>query len=294
MACFSPLLAWQLESGDIVFAERGRVKRELKLPCGQCIGCRLERSRQWAIRCVHESQLYDNNVFVTLTYNDDNVPLDNSLNYRHFQLFMKRLRKLKRGVRFYMCGEYGENYGRPHFHACLFNCFFDDRVVFRRLSSGSVLYTSAVLESLWPYGFSSIGDVTFESAAYVARYVMKKVTGEAAAKHYECVDSETGEIFQREPEFNHMSLKPGIGAKWYKKFRGDVYPRDKVIVRGLEMRPPKYYDKLLEAEPNIDSDLIEFLRYERYKEFAGERTEKRLAVREAVTKARLKFKKRTL
>lgn len=294
MACFSPLLAWQTESGDIVFAERGKIRRELKLPCGQCVGCRLERSRQWAMRCMHEAQLYDHNSFVTLTYDDDHVPEDNSLNYRHFQLFMKRLRKLKRGVRFYMCGEYGENYGRPHFHACLFNCDFEDKTIFRRLSGGSILYRSAELEALWPFGFSSIGQVTFESAAYVARYVMKKVTGRNQEKHYEAVDSETGEIFRRVPEFNHMSLRPGIGRGYYDRFYSDMYPRDYVVVRGMKMRPPKYYDRLMKDAENFDSDMVEHERYLRGVAFAGECTEERLAVREKVAKARVNLKVRTL
>lgn len=294
MPCFSPLLAWQTDSGDIVFAERGKIRRELQLPCGQCVGCRLERSRQWAIRCVHESQLYDFNSFVTLTYDEEHLPQDGGLIYRHFQLFMKRLRKAKPGVRFYMCGEYGEESLRPHYHACLFNCFFEDRRVYRELASGSKLYTSDVLSALWPYGFSSVGDVTFESAAYVARYVMKKVTGPMAEEHYQRVDGDTGEIYHVSPEFTHMSLKPGIGAGWYERFRSDVFPRDEVVMRGVVMKPPKYYDRLLEKENNLDSDSVEYSRYLDAQKFAEDCTPDRLRVREVVTNARLKFKQRSL
>lgn len=292
MACFSPLLAWQLDGGEIVFCERGKIKRELNLPCGQCIGCRLDRSRQWAVRCVHESQLHGSNVFVTLTYSDDFLPTDLSLHYRDFQLFMKRLRKVKPGVRFYMCGEYGELGSRPHFHACLFNCFFDDRVLFSHLSSGSDIYTSAELEKLWPFGFCSVGDVTFESAAYVARYVMKKVTGPRADAHYERVDYATGEIKQASPEFNRMSLKPGIGGDWFRKFRSDVYERDYVVVNGVKMKPPKYYDKLLQAASDFSSDYIEFLRSEKARKLAPDNTPERLVVRETVARARLALLKR--
>ena len=102
-----------------------------------------------------------------------------SLNYKHFQDFMKRLRKSHSGVRFYMCGEYGEDFSRPHYHALLFNCSFPDRKKHSTGDSGSVIYTSEALSKLWPFGFSSIGDVTFESAAYCSRYIMKKVTGDA-------------------------------------------------------------------------------------------------------------------
>lgn len=296
MACFSPLLAWQLDGGEIVFSERGKIKRELRLPCGQCIGCRLERSRQWAVRCLHESQLYDHSVFLTLTYNDNNMSESGSLEYRDFQLFMKRLRKLKGSVRFYMCGEYGEDNFRPHFHACLFNCFFEDREVYKLLPSGSSLYTSKILESLWPYGFSSIGDVTFESAAYVARYVMKKITGPMAEDHYRRYSSVTGEVFDLVPEFTHMSLKPGIGAAWFAKYRKEVYGNslDRVVVNGHEQKPPRYYDNLLKAATDFQSDMTEFLRYERGLRSRDDSTPERLAVREKVARARLAFKVRTL
>lgn len=288
MACFSPLSAWQLETGDVVFVERGRILRSLTLPCGQCIGCRLERSRQWAVRCVHESQMHDFNVFVTLTYDDDHVPHDFSLRYSDYQKFMKRLRKRAPGVRFYMCGEYGETTNRPHYHACLFNCFFPDRKIIRKLPSGSFLYESAMLSELWPFGYSSIGDVTFESAAYVARYVMKKVTGPRAAEHYEVCDSVTGEIYARVPEFTHMSLKPGIGADWYRRYRADVYPHDRVVVRGVLMKPPRYYDNMLKAAPDMMSDEIEYFRQMKAAELLENSTAERLAVRRVVTEARLK------
>lgn len=300
MACFHPVSAFQTESGDVVFVERGRIRRPLFLPCGQCVGCRLERSRQWAVRCMHEAQLYEQNVFVTLTYNDDNLPTDLSLNYRHFQLFMKRLRKdfAGRNVRFYMCGEYGEDFQRPHFHACLFNCFFTDRKLHSSLASGSKLYTSERLSELWPYGFSSIGDVTFESAAYIARYVMKKITGPPAKEHYERVNWATGEITEVVPEFNRMSLKPGIGAEWFKRYRADVYgvdgAKDYVIVRGNKVKPPRYYDNLLKAAEDFSSDYVEFLRSQKAKKFGDENSPERLRVREQCTKAALKLKVRSL
>lgn len=210
MPCYSPLDAWRpfnsdrkLEKGTgskkLVFVSSSRcaqVKPDLKVPCGQCVGCRLERSRQWAVRCVHESKLHAENCFITLTYdskkappldveNDQKLPSDISLYYRDFQLFMKRLRKRfpEKKIRFYMCGEYGENFGRPHFHACIFGHNFDDLVHWQTRNKVP-LYRSKTLEELWPYGYSSVGTVTFESAAYVARYIMKKVTGEAAELHY--------------------------------------------------------------------------------------------------------------
>lgn len=288
MACFKPLQAWQLESGEVVFAERGRVSRALTLPCGQCIGCRLERSRQWAVRCMHESQMHDASSFVTLTYRKEDLESP-SLCYRDFQLFCKRARRKLGPFRFYMCGEYGEDYGRPHFHACLFGLFFDDRVWFRRLPSGFNVYRSPVLEELWPHGYSSVGDVTFESAAYVARYIVKKVTGSLAESHYV---SEDGECLV--PEFTRMSLKPGIGATWLEKFRGDVYPRDFVVVRGVKCKPPRFYDAAFRAVDPVAMDFVDLDRYIKSGAIQEDTTPARLAVRETVAKARLVFKKRIL
>lgn len=230
---------------------------------------------------------------MTLTYNSDSLS-SISLVYRDFQLFMKRLRRAFGPVRFYMAGEYGETHHRPHFHACLFGIRFPDLQLFRELPSGSKLYTSAILDRIWGLGFTSVGDVTFESAAYIARYCVKKITGAPAEDHYRAVDGETGEVVDRVPEFNRMSLKPGIGAPWLKRFVRDVYPRDSVRVRGVEMKPPAYYDKLFASWDAFEFEAIQFSRVQRGEAFAEETTPARLAVRETVTRARLKFKKRTI
>lgn len=295
MACYRPLTAYQNASGAVFFSERqqgGDLVRELSLPCGRCIGCRLERSRQWAMRCVHEAQLHERNCFVTLTYNDSNLPDGGTLVYRHWALFMKRLRKRLGPCRFYMCGEYGEKHNRPHYHGLLFGVSFPDAVYYKTTRSGYKLYRSAVLSSLWPLGFSNFGSLTFDSAAYTARYVMKKVTGPSAVEHYRYVDPDTGEVFQRRAEFNKMSLRPGVGAGWLQKYQGDVYPRGYVVMRGQKMQPPKYYDrKFADLEPG------EFERIQLQREAEGlarraDSTHERLKVRERVAAARLSLFKR--
>lgn len=294
MPCFSPLSAWQTEGEEVVFVERGKIRRALTLPCGQCIGCRLERSRQWAVRCVHEASMHEENCFITLTYDDEHLPPHGSLVYRHFQLFMKRLRKRAPGVRFYMCGEYGEQFKRPHFHACLFGYRFPDMVLFKRGGSGCDVFTSAILSELWTDGFASVGELTFDSAAYVARYCTKKMTGPDAESHYWRVDFATGEVVSVTPEFGHMSLKPGIGATWFDKYKNDVYPHDHVIVNGFEAKPPRFYDKRLLM---LDPDTAEFMEVVRYKKSLASSvdcTVERLRVREIVTRARLSFKCRSL
>jgi len=123
LTCYHPLRAFKTVSGTIVFnGNKPNIKEALNLPCGKCIGCRLDRSRQWAIRCMHEASLYERNCFITLTYSDEFLPNDRSVNVRHFQLFMKKLRKrFGPNIRFYHCGEYGEKTSRPHYHALLFN-----------------------------------------------------------------------------------------------------------------------------------------------------------------------------
>lgn len=284
--------AWQLDNGDIVFAERGKVKRALTLSCGQCVGCRLERSRQWATRCVHESKMHKKNCFITLTYNDEHVGY--SLRYSDFQKFCKRMRKAMGPFRFYMCGEYGEKYLRPHFHACIFGLDFGDKVVHSR-SDIYTTYTSKKLSDLWPFGFSLIGDMNFETAAYVARYCMKKVTGHNADAHYTRVIEETGEEIKVTPEFNKMSLRPGIGADFYRNFKNDVFPRDYIIINGVKATVPRYYKNLLKIDDPELSEYIDFKRYDQItEEQIRDRYAHRLEVREKVVNARLSFNKRDL
>lgn len=186
---------------------------------------------------THEASLYDRNCFLTLTLADDHLPEDLSLDVRTFQLFMKKLRKRfpKNRIRFFHCGEYGERFGRPHYHAILFNFDFDDKVFAKTSERGDRLYTSKTLDEIWGLGNCWIGAVTFESTAYVARYVTKKVTGARAPEHYQ----------GRKPEYTTMSRRPGIGAAWIQKFKTDVYPWDEVSIRGRHVKPPRFYDATL-------------------------------------------------
>lgn len=255
----------------------------LRLPCGRCIGCRLDKSRQWAVRCMHEAALHDDNCFLTLTYDDEHLPAGGTLVKRDLQLFLKRLRKAHVGrvIRYYGCGEYGEQLSRPHYHLCLFNYAFPDRKIFKRGSQP--LWVSDELSSLWPLGHSTIGCLSFDSAAYVARYVCKKVVGGIAASHYG----------DKQPEFALMSLKPGIGAGWFDKYGPEVYPSDYVVSRGFKVKPPRYYDRRLAlARPQV------------YEEVRQRRSDaaltddidtsyRRLLDREACVKARCKMVKRS-
>lgn len=243
---------------------------------------------------MHEAKMHTSNSFVTLTYSDEHLPHRGQLVYDHYQRFMKRLRKQTgpNRVRFYMGGEYGETTWRPHFHACLFGIDWDDKLLHKTNAQGDKIYTSARLEQLWGMGFCTTGAVTFESAAYIARYCCSKRTGKEAEHWYKRVDAD-GE-YQLTPEFNRMSLKPGIGANWLHKYKDDVYNYDHVIVRGKETTPPKYYDTLLKR---IDADKMDAIKTQR--ELDGyqrrdDNTPERLAVKEQVTRAAIKQLQRNL
>lgn len=256
MGCDFPISAWRTPPGSPTAMTFNPMKalnstNPINLPCGRCTGCRLERSRQWAVRIMHEAQLHEENSFLGLTFSDEHLPVDYSIDQRHMQLFMKRLRdKLEpKQVRFFLCGEYGDHGQRPHYHIILFNhAFLSDRKLYKRTRNGDQLFTSPTLEQLWPYGFSTIGSVTFNSAAYTARYAMKKMYGEKNADYYLREHPLHHFIVRVKPEFLLMSRRPGIGAKWIQKYRRDVYPHDHVVTNGFPSKPPRFYDQQLSEE----------------------------------------------
>lgn len=271
MACHAPIAGWKKRETTadgkraVTFRMRdGYSDLPVNLRCGKCAGCRMDKAREWAVRCSHEASLWGHNVFITLTYSEMNLPKRwgvDSLCPRDFVLFMKKLRKVKDGVRFLQAGEYGK-LGRPHHHALLFNCKFDDAVFWCK-SGLNDLYRSAELEGLWPFGFSSVGEVTFESAGYVARYTTKKMT--AAGDWTGCdQDPVKGKI----PEYMTMSRRPGIGAGWIEKYFSEVYPSDQVVVKGGKvMRPPRYYDLVAEK---CDSEMFKQVCSRRERELSDE------------------------
>lgn len=283
MPCYHPITAWHNpDSGVVAFSKVKNDGNEIQIACGQCIGCRLERARQWAIRIMHESQLHEENSFITLTYNDENLPKHNSLVYKHFQVFIRSLRKrTKKKIRFFMCGEYGDEKERPHYHAILFgHAFLEDRYYWKK-SGQEKLYRSPTLERTWTYGDSNIGNVTFESAAYVARYSLKKKNGEMFHETYKAhVCEETGEITYRTPELIRMSLKPGIGMPWLQLYWKEVKD-GKVVVRGKESTTPKYYRKYFKNSviyENLMDNIVSNINKD-------DLTPERLATRERVAKA---------
>ncbi len=286
MACYCPLDGWKSrtvnKSGrrSIVFnLAQGYRDMPVSVPCGQCIGCKLENKRQWAMRCMNEASMYEENCFITLTYDEQHLPKDRSLDKRDFQKFLKRLRKryTTRRIRFYHSGEHGDTFGRRHNHCILFNFDFPDKVNCPPRGDFPI-WRSPSLEELWPSGLSEIGSVTFESAAYVAKYITKKITGDAAADYY-------GDLA---PEYATMSRRPGIGKTWYEKFKCEVYAADSIIVRGKEVKPPRFYDGCYELYDPVKMAAVK--RAHRDSRNPDEERGARLLARKLVTEANLKLK----
>lgn len=297
MPCYRPLKAFRT-SGGVVFTELKRDDHlgDIEIPCGQCIGCRLRRAQDWTLRVQHEASAWEANCFVTLTYARDRLPPMGSLEHRDFQLFMKRIRKAtKQKIRYYMCGEYGPKNLRPHYHACLFNIDFRaDRIATEKSSSGYLMYESNQLTELWGHGKATVQDLVKQTAGYCARYIMKKQLGQAAETAYEYLDQETGEIRQKKPEYAAMSLKPGIGATWFKKYQRDVFPHDFVVSEGVKHQVPKYYDKLIKRAKLQELDDIELARYRRAQDASADNTDQRRRDRETVQLAKVVNLKREM
>jgi len=323
MPCYKPLEGYYARKVNktgkrsLVFnVDQALVPVKVPVPCGQCCGCRLDRSLSWALRCMHEASLYSDNCFITLTFSDDNIKP--SLEGSDFQLFLKRLRKFastcvwdpgsrqyfsvprkywqkgKSRVRYFHCGEYGEKFSRPHHHAVIFGFDFEDKVLVTKSANGNI-YSSKVLDELWGNGFTTIGDVTFESCAYVARYVLKKFSKEniEGTELYDgLVDVSRGKFYDgRKPEFVTMSLKPGIGQAWYDEFSSDIYPNGFCVVRGKRVKPPKFYDSQFELDNPSDFAMLKVHRIKRA-ENDLDNSRSRLAVRYEVKKACLSKLKR--
>lgn len=286
----------------------GDVTEFVEIPCGKCSGCRLQRSREWANRCMLELEYHKSSYFVTLTYDDAHVPIhyysdpetgealpSMSLVKRDFQLFMKRLRKkFGEGIRFFAAGEYGSQTFRPHYHAIIFGLELYDLVPYKRSAQGFQYFNSASLQEVWPNGFAVVAPVTWETCAYTARYVMKKLTGPEA---------EFYENFNIVPEFSLMSRKPGIARQYYDD-HPDLYEHEFINIStekgGRKFRPPKYYDKLFDVDCPEESAKLKAVRQKMAAEAQKAKLQKttlsyldQLAVEEWNQLARIKSLKRS-
>ncbi len=316
MPCFKPLGGWLASNGGITFVRPELPAAERTVACGQCLGCRLDHSREWAARIVHESDQHDQNCFITLTYREPSdcteqqykkglfVPSNGSLVKAHFQKFMKRLRKEfpERRIRYYHCGEYGDELDRPHYHACLFDVDFSDKELFKQ-SEGISLFVSETLEKLWGYGFCTVGELSFDSAAYCARYVTKKITGKAAQDYYLRCD-EYGVAYWLEPEYSTMSRGGsvtggaqlgGIGKVWWDQYKDDVFPSDECPIPGLGVvqKVPRYYTELLRKEDESEYDKVKDKRAAYLKAHIEDFSPQRLEAKYRVARARFDMTNRS-
>ncbi len=252
MPCYHPIEVGIMRK--FIYSD-GRFSDLQTVPCGNCIGCRAEQSRQWAVRMMHEARMHPSNLFITLTYDEERLPDNGSLRPEDLSRFIKNLRKTQeRRISFFGCGEYGDQTQRPHYHALLFGVEFLDRYSGFDYSRPNV-WRSETLEDIWGLGFTEFGTVTMASASYVAGYCRKKVK----AKDYSRANTRTGELLQ--PEFARMSLRPAIGKRWIAENWSDVYPRDFIVIDGHEAKPPRYYDKWMD---NNFPFIMEDVRQKRY------------------------------
>jgi len=250
MACEKPILAYRAATGGPIrfgkMPQDGQLWWPLNLPCGECLLCREEQARQWAVRIAHEATLWPISSFVTLTYSEEHLPDDCSLNYSHLQRFWKRLRHHVGALRYYAVGEYGDKTKRPHYHACIFgHAFLEQRRLLRQ--QPTILWTSPLLEEVWGLGNVSVGALTYESARYTAQYVTKKLR---SRQKYYSPDLVTGELKALVQPRAFMSKRPAIGAEWLEEFGERVYDHDRVIINGRPQKPPKYYDRWLAKQEN--------------------------------------------
>lgn len=232
------------------------------IPCGYCWNCRAFNAQQWTARMMHEAELYDKSSFITLTYNNANLPQGDkipggTLVKKDLQDFIKRLRANNPELKFkyYQIGEYGGKKGRAHYHAILFGVDFKDKEYWKKTPKGSKLYTSKTLEQSWTSGFSFIGEVTYASIAYCARYAMKKIYGEPAEKHYQ------GKL----PEFTTMSLKPSIGMDWYDIHKHKIFSDGYITLNNRKISIPLFYQRRYSEEHPDEFKKFKTFQKEKYK-----------------------------
>lgn len=295
MPCFKPLKGWGKLGGGITFSPVNSNQVPLTVPCGQCIGCRVDRQKEWALRLCHEIKSHDRTTFLTLTYSPEHLPRGGTLVKSHVQSFIKRLRRYieyrsGKKIRFFACGEYGENLSRPHYHLLIFGWEPHDAKVFTRKDNYTV-YTSEVIRSLWPYGFNTWSPGSPENAMYVSHYTIKKINGPMAKEHYTRI-TQDGEMIEIQPEFALMSKGrngDGLGARHYQKYKSDFRDNDSGMIRGKKTNVPRYYDKLYEREHSEAMAKVKDVRKAKARKHRENNTPERLATREKVMYAKLRF-----
>ena len=304
LACTRPLKAYRSHGMGVEFnVQKGFHDQHLSLPCGSCASCRMSQARDWTIRLSHEAQMHEKSCYITLTYADDYLPYSGGLEKEDFQNFIRRFRKhlalrpdaRDRNLRYYHCGEYGENATRrPHYHAIIYGQDFSEDRTRHRTNEKNPFWRSPTLERLWPWGNSDIGEVTPQSAAYVCGYVLKKgPIAESGDKYLRFPEDKRRKPYRVNPEYTSMSLKPGIGKSWLHKNWREVYPDDLVVLNGSTMKPPPYYDTLIKKwNPYLFQQVTDART--RYQSQIPEETREQRHARDTILRAKISQRKRDI
>lgn len=308
MPCTSPISGTRGPDGVVRTTPRGPAlgtELALEFPCGRCTDCRIAKAQDWATRCMHEAQMHKhpdgspNNAFITLTFDEKSLIErgHESVDVRDWQLFAKKLRKQTSPFKFLAVGEYGDQSARPHYHALIFGEDFSRDRYLWRTSLGNPFYRSPTLEKCWPWGQVEVGHLTQETANYVCRYVLKKLTGHQKEKPLEVVDQTTGEISERNHTFAVMSrggrTGKGIGHSWLMKYGWRVIEQDNVIRKGQQVKPPRYYTAQLKAALPDDMEKVAEARRQKALEQKQNNTYEKRKARNNITKAKLALKRRS-
>lgn len=302
MACFYPRTMFPPVGGGrpVYVMPAGHSGRTVEVRCGQCIGCRADDSRDWATRIVDESRLWKSNWFVTLTFDDECLPDDQSVSRVDVQRFIMRAAKAAKrrgllegpGLRCFYNGEYGTQTKRPHYHAILFGLELVDLVPWAKNERKEQMWTSAFLAEVWARGRVIVGSVTTESAGYVAGYAIRDKW--AKNRVYELVDPETGLCQERVRPFIGMSRRPGIGRRFIERFGHSLLAGDYSVANGKKRPTPRYYHRVLEqTAPETAATLLARSEAARRLPAAKrERSVERLKVREECFRAKRALSRR--
>lgn len=262
MGCYHPIPARQGRPGNPVVLWAPIGTADLWLDCQKCIGCRAKRADQWAQRCVHEASHWDSNIFVTLTYADEKLPKSGHLLPRDFTLFVKRFRKEQRKrIRYFGCGEYGEDTGRPHYHLALFNTRLPDGTYYST-RDGNDIYNSDALERIWGKGRTEYGQFTADAAAYIAQYQLKKQRYDPA---FDTPDEDG--VLKQKP---FLRFSKGLGKDWLEKYHTDLR-QGYIYQDGFKTGIPRYYRERLKKHHANDYDRATYAQHQHRHENPGDR-----------------------
>jgi hypothetical protein len=265
MPCTNPILAYRKTNGAINFMRKSDYDaphaNKMLMPCGKCIICLRNKAKSWMLRMANEAKMHEQNCFITLTFEDEHLPKHGSLRLEDPQKFLKRLRKylekdwhmvdgvktskIPCKIKYFYCGEYGDQHQRPHYHLCIFGWAPHDMQIFSQKKSGDQ-FTSQTIAKIWTQGFHTVSDFTDATGAYTAYYMVKENIFFDLTP-YDAIDPDTGEEIKRMPPFQRMSRRPGLGTTFYHKYKEEIINNGSYI-NGQSVPVPQAYLNILRKE----------------------------------------------